>query len=64
MSECSELAQKEDKTKHGLVGTQIHGELCKKFKFDFTNKWYMHNLESVLENKTHKLLWDFEMQMD
>ena len=26
------------------------------------NKWYMHNPESVLENETHKLLWDFERQ--
>ena len=34
-------------------------ELCKKFKFDHTN-----NLESVLENKIHKILWDFEIQMD
>ena len=24
----------------------------------------MHNLASVLENKTHKLLWDFDIQMD
>ena len=24
----------------------------KKFKFDHTNKWYIHNLESVLENET------------
>ena len=24
----------------------------------------MHNPESVLENKTHKLLWDFDIQMD
>ena len=28
------------------------------------NKWYMHNLESVLENETRKLLLDFEIQMD
>ena len=28
------------------------------------NKWYMHNPESVLENKTHKLLWDFKVQTD
>ena len=28
------------------------------------NKWYMHNLESILENETHKLLWDFEIQTD
>ena len=24
----------------------------------------MHNAESVLENETHKLLWDFETQTD
>ena len=24
----------------------------------------MHNPESILENETHKLLWDFEIQMD
>ena len=24
----------------------------------------MHNLESVLENETHKLLWDFDVQTD
>ena len=23
----------------------------------------MHKLESVLENKTHKILWDFEIQI-
>ena len=28
------------------------------------DKWYMHNQESVLENETHKLLWDFEIQTD
>ena len=25
-------------------------KLCKKFKFDHTNKWYIHNPESLLEN--------------
>ena len=24
----------------------------------------MHNLESILENETHKILWDFEIQTD
>ena len=33
-------------------------------KFDHTNKGYMHNLESVLENETHKHLWDFEIKTD
>ena len=40
------------------------GELCKKFKFDHTNKRYMHNPAAVLENDTHKLLRDFDIQKD
>ena len=28
------------------------------------DKWFMHNSESVLENETHKILWDFEIQKD
>ena len=61
ISECSKLAQKVYKTRHNWV---IHWELCKKLKFDHTNKWYMHNSESILENDIYKLLWDFEIQTD
>ena len=42
----------------------IHWEMCKKYKFDYANKWYMHNPAPVLENDTHKLLWDFDIQTD
>ena len=28
------------------------------------NKWYMHNPVPVLENNTHKLLWDFNIHTD
>ena len=28
------------------------------------NKWYMHNQAPVLENDTHKLLWDFDVHSD
>ena len=42
----------------------IHSELCMKFKFDHTNKWYMINPETILESKTHKVPWDFEIQTD
>ena len=38
--------------------------MCKKLKSDHTNKWYMHNPESVWENDTHVLLWNFEIQTD
>ena len=64
ISECSKLAQKENKARHDWVGKAIHWEMCKKFKFDDANKWYMLNPEPVLENDTDKLLWDFDIQMD
>ena len=64
ISECSKFAQKEYKTRHDWVGKVIHWEMCKKFKFNDTNKWYMHHPAHVLENNTHKLLWDFDMHAD
>ena len=57
ISKCSKLAQKDNKARHQWVGKEIHWEQCKKFIFDHTNKWYMHNLDFVLEYDTHKLLW-------
>ena len=64
ISKCSKLAQKEYKARYDWVGKVIHWEMCKKFKFDHTNKLYMHNRAPVLENDTHKLLWDFNIQTD
>ena len=64
ISECSKLAPKEYKTRHDWVGKVIHWEICKKLKFDHTNKWYLHNPAPVLENDTHKLLWDFDIHTD
>ena len=52
------------KTRHDWVAKVIHWELCKKFKFDYTNKWYMHNPEFVQKNEMHKLLSDFETQTE
>ena len=60
ISECSKLAQREYKARQDWVGKVIHWEMCKKFKF----KWYMHNPAPVLENDTHKLLWDVNKQTD
>ena len=58
------MAQKEYKTRYDWVGKVIHWEMCKKFKFDHANKWYMHNPAPARENDTHKLLWDFDIQTD
>ena len=42
----------------------IHWDLCKKFKFDHTARWYMQKVESTSENETHNILWDSEIQLD
>ena len=64
ISESSKLAQKEYKARHDWVGKVIHWEMCNKFKFDHANELYMHDQAPVLENDTHKLLWDFNIQTD
>ena len=61
ISECSKLAQKEYKTRHGWVGKVIHWDIRKKSKFDHMNKLYMVNPAPVRGNNTHKLLWDFDI---
>ena len=64
ISECSRLELRKYKARHDWVGKVIHWEMCKKCKFDHTNKWYMHNPTPLLENDTHKRLWDFNIQTD
>ncbi len=45
-------------------GKLIHWELCKKLKFCQTTKLYMHKPEPVLKNEMHKILRNFEIQID
>ena len=35
-----------------------------KMKFDHTTKWYILKPESLQENETHKIFWNFEIQID
>ena len=64
ISKCRKLAQKEYKARNDWIGKVIHWEMWNKFKFDHTNNWYMQKPASVLENETHKLLCDFNIQTD
>ena len=50
--------------RNGILSDSSTKHRHKKFKFDYANKWYMHTLESVMKNETHKLLWNFEIQTD
>ena len=60
ITECSKLAKKENKPRHNWVGKVINWKMCKKFRFDHTTEWYMHNPASVQENDTHKSPLDFD----
>ena len=44
------------------MGKVIYWELHKKLKFGHTNKWYRLNPAPFLENETHNLIWDFNIQ--
>ena len=55
MAECEKLAQNHYKNwRHDRVGKLIHWELCRKYGFDCTEKWYDHIPEGVLENERDK----------
>ena len=49
---------------HGDFFFRNNEKLWKRSKFDHTEKCYMHKLESVQENATQKILWDFKIKMD
>ena len=42
----------------------IYWEIYKELKCDHTTKWYTHKPETVQENETHEILWDFEIQIN
>ena len=64
ISECSKMAQKEYKNRHDWVGRRIHWDICRTFGVNVSEKWYNHEPESVVENDTCKVLWDFAIQTD
>ena len=38
--------------------------LCDKFNFEESEKWYLHNPQTVSENVNHSLIWDMNIQCD
>ena len=64
VSECSKLAQMEYKKRHDNVARMVHQKLCEKFNLEKSEKWYLHNPQTVSENVNHKLIWDMNIQRD
>ena len=64
ISECNKLAQCEYKRRHDNLALYVHWQLCGKAELEWTNKWYKHTPEQLVENKGVKGLWDFNVQCD
>ena len=63
VAECENLAQKQYKNwRHDRVRRIIHWELCRRYGFKCTEKWYYNIPKGVLENENSKILWDFRIQ--
>ena len=43
---------------------KVLGNCRWRLTFDHATKWHKHKPESVLENETLKILWDFVVQTD
>ena len=64
MSECSKVAQRGYKRRHENVARMVHWKLGEKLNLEKSEKWYLHNPQTVSENVNHKLIWDMNIQCD
>ena len=62
--ECSKIAQRKYKRRHSNVARMVHWKLCQKFNLEKSEKWYLHNPQTVTKNVNHKLIWDMNIQCD
>ena len=64
IAECKKLAQRDYKNRHDNIAKIIHLELCERYDLAQGVKWYNHQPESVIENESVRILWDFNIQTD
>ena len=64
VSECSKLGERDYKRGHGNVARMVDWKLCEKFNLEKSEKWYLHNPQTVPENVNHKLIWHMNFQCE
>lgn len=64
VSSCKNLASIEYLNRHNKVAQYLHHHLLKQNNFNVKDKWYEHQPESIVENNTAKILWDFNIYTD
>ena len=58
------LANSDYLNRHNRIASQIYWTLCGKDLLDRSEQWWQHKVETVLENETSKILWDFNIYTD
>ena len=46
------------------MAKKVHWEICKKNRFEHSEKWYEHALKVAVEHEEIKVLWDINIQCD
>ena len=64
ISECPALAQNEYKKRHDTVAKALHWQICKEYNMPYSERWYEHIPEKVVENDRAKILWDYDVRTD
>ena len=64
VSGCTQLAVTQYKTRHDNVAKYLHWLLCSKYDMQREHHWWKHNPDSVVENNSVKILWDFNIFVD
>ena len=55
------LANGDYLNRHNRIASQINWALCGTYGFDRSEQCWQHKVETVLENETSKILWDFNI---
>ena len=64
ISGCSQLDGTKYKLRHDNVARYIHWCLCGKHSFERVSNWWKHCPDSVIENDSVEILWDFNIFVD
>ena len=62
VAECEKLALRDYKRRHDNVAKKVQWDLCRKHGLQYSEKWYEHTPEGVVDNEVVKILWDINVQ--
>ena len=66
VSGCEVLAKTEYISRHNKAAAYLHWSICKDHDIEITDKWYVHEPETVMHNKDNNItiMWDMPVNTD